>query len=107
MISLSRLLNFRFLAVFLAVAGVFLLWEVERPPMQSVQRGFRGTGMDEIYNPRMLAQKQKENVIPAYLPSMAGVGPKAGATSNNVQVLKAVSVGEFTRLMASMTAWFW
>ena len=105
MISLSRLLNFRFLAVFLAVAGVFLLWEVERPPMQSVQRGFRGTGMDEIYNPRMLAQKQKENVIPAYLPSMAGVGPKAGATYKNVQVLKDVSVGEFTRLMASMTAW--
>jgi photosynthetic reaction center cytochrome c subunit len=82
-----------------------LLWDSERPPMKTVQRGFRGTGMEQIINPRFLAEKQKENVIPAYMPSMANVGPKASTAYKNVKVLGDVTVGEFTRLMASMTNW--
>jgi len=88
----------------LAVAAV-VLSQTERPPMNSVQRGYRGTGMDEIYNPRLLAQQVAANKVPASLPSFGGAGPTAGATYKNVKVLGDVSVGEFTRLMASITTW--
>jgi photosynthetic reaction center cytochrome c subunit len=88
----------------LAVAAV-MFGQAEIPPMKSIQRGFRGTAMDEIYNPRTVAKELEANKIPASLPYMGTAGPKAGAIYKNVQVLKGVSVGEFTRLMASMTTW--
>jgi photosynthetic reaction center cytochrome c subunit len=95
-----------------AAAGAFalaamtvILYQAERPPMDSVQRGFRGTGMDEIYNPRFMAEKAEANVVPKYLPHFPDAGPKAGQVYKNVQVLKNESVGNFTRLMASMTQW--
>ena len=88
----------------LAVAAV-VLSQTERPTMDSIQRGYRGTGMDEIYNPRLLAQQVAANKVPASLPSFGSAGPKAGATYKNVKVLGDVSVGEFTRLMASITTW--
>ena len=88
----------------LAVGGV-VIGTTERPPMESVQRGFRGTGMVEIYNPRFLAKTREANVVPASLPRLPDVGPKAGQIYKNVQVLKNESVGNFTRLMASITNW--
>jgi len=86
-------------------AAAVVLFQAERPPMDSVQRGYRGTGMDEIYNPRLLAKKADENKIPASLPYLGDAGPKAGTIYKNVKVLNDVSVGEFTRLMASITTW--
>lgn len=87
-----------------AVIGV-VGYTAERPPMESVQRGYRGTGMVEIYNPRTLAKEYAANEIPASLPSTGPVGPPAGQAYQNVQVLKDLSVGEFTRLMVSITTW--
>jgi photosynthetic reaction center cytochrome c subunit len=92
------------LAAVVVVAGI-VLGTTERPPMESVQRGYRGTGMDEIYNPRFVAKLREENVVPAYLPRLPDAGGKAGTIYKNVQVLKDVSVGNFTRLMASITNW--
>jgi photosynthetic reaction center cytochrome c subunit len=88
----------------LAVAGV-VFGVFERPPMETVQRGYRGLAMSEIYNPRFLAETRAANVVPASLPRLPDVGGKAGTVYKNVQVLKDVSVGNFTRLMASMTNW--
>jgi photosynthetic reaction center cytochrome c subunit len=87
-----------------AVLGVAILFTFERPPVINVQRGFRGTAMEEVYNPRRLAADMAKNTIPASLPQLQ-VGPYASTVYKNVQVLKNVRVGEFTRLMASMTAW--
>ena len=42
---------------------------------------------------------------PASLPPQPAAGPKAGQVYKNVQVLQNLSVGEFTRLMASITQW--
>ncbi len=86
-------------------AAAVILFQAERPPMDSIQRGFRGTAMDQIYNPRIVADELAANKIPVSLPPLGNAGPKAGAVYKNVQVLKDVSVGEFTRLMASMTTW--
>ncbi len=88
----------------IAVAGV-VLGTTERPPMEGIQRGFRGTAMEQVYNPRFLAAAREANVVPAYLPRLPDAGGKAGVVYKNVQVLKGVSVGNFTRLMASITNW--
>jgi len=92
-------------ALFALAVGAVVIGTTERPPMESVQRGFRGTGMEQIYNPRFLARTREANVVPASLPRLPDAGPKAGQVYKNVQVLKDESVGNFTRLMASMTTW--
>jgi len=88
----------------LAVSVIVLL-KFERPPIDGIQRGYRGTGMVELYNPRTVARLAEANQVPTSLPSFGNVGPKAGTTYKNVKVLGDVSVGEFTRLMATVTNW--
>ena len=79
----------------------------ERPPIDSVQRGYRGTAMVEVYNPRTLATQASLNTVPADTPYVPGSAeePKAGKIYQNVKVLGDLGVGEFSRLMVSMTAW--
>ena len=89
----------------LLLAGV--LAGCERPPVDTVQRGYRGTGMVEVYNPRTVAKQVPGNQLPeaiAPIPAVPG-GPTAGQTYQNVKVLGELGVGEFTRLMVAMTAW--
>ncbi len=95
----------RSVAVVTVVAAVGLLFTFQRPPVQPVQHGFRGTGMDIIYDPHIVAQKVALNQIPASLPQQPPVGPYAYQVYKNVQVVGNIHVGEFTRLMASMTKW--
>ncbi len=75
------------------------------PPVATVQNGFRGTGMEMVYNPAAVRAQEANNVIPASLPPLPAAGPKAGQVYKNVQILGDLSVGEFTRLMASITTW--
>lgn len=74
----------------------------ERPPVESTQLGYRGTGMIDVQNPRMDAG---ESAYPAALPVASGDGPRASEVYSNVQVLGDLSVAEFTRVMTAMTAW--
>ena len=95
-------------ALALAVVGIaaaVVASQAERPPVGTVQRGFRGTSLTYLYNPRTMERLAEANVIPASVPYAGGVGPKAGAVYKNVQVLGDVDVGEFTRLMVNMTNW--
>ena len=87
------------------LGALFLLTGCERPPTDTVQHGFRGMGMVQVYNPRLLAIKTEENEVPASLPAVPTDGPKAGQVYKNVKVLGNLSVNEFTRLMLSMTTW--
>ena len=70
--------------------------------MGEVQRGYRGTGLVQMYNPRLLANLVVDNQLPETVPYAGDEGQKAGAVYKNVKVLGDVSVGEFTRLMVSM-----
>lgn len=88
----------------LLVATV-LLAGCERPPVDTVQRGYRGTGMEQVYNPRLVAAQAPVNAMPADTPMVPPGGPSAGTTFKNVKVVGDLGVGEFTRLMVSMTAW--
>ena len=91
-------------ALTVAVAGV-VLGTTERPPMEGIQRGYRGVAMEQVYNPRFLAEAREENKVPLSLGRLPDGGAKAGAVYKNVKVLGGESVGNFTRLMASMTNW--
>lgn len=84
---------------------ISLLVGCERFPMDSVQHGYRGTGMVQVYNPRILATQDALNTAPAAIPAASPDGPKAKTLYKNVQVLGDLSGGEFIRLMTAMTAW--
>jgi photosynthetic reaction center cytochrome c subunit len=94
--------SIRLLALPLAA---LLLAGCERPPVVSVQTGYRGTGMEQVYNPRTLAQQASLNAAPAPQPAAASDGPKAKEIYQNVQVLGDLSVAEFTRHMTAITQW--
>ena len=89
----------------LLVALATLLAGCERPPIQSTQEGFRGTGMVDVQNPRRLERLALENAVPAAQPPAPAVGPAASAVYQNVQVLGGVPVPEFARLMLAITSW--
>jgi photosynthetic reaction center cytochrome c subunit len=86
------------------LAGV-LLSGCERPPPDVVQSGFRGTGMEQVYNPRRIAALVEANAMPESIPPVEAGGPKASEVYQNVKVLNDLGVGEFTRLMIAMTNW--
>jgi photosynthetic reaction center cytochrome c subunit len=75
------------------------------PPVVGVQRGFRGTGLFQIYNPRTTSALAAQAQIPPILAPASADGVKASEVFQNVRVLGDLSVGQLTRLMASMTTW--
>jgi photosynthetic reaction center cytochrome c subunit len=77
----------------------------EAPPPDTVQRGYRGTGMADIYHPATLEAQVAATSIPEPLPSVPAGGPTAGQVYKNVQVLGDLGVGQFARLMSAITAW--
>ena len=89
----------------LLVAGVALLAGCERPPMDSVQNGYRGTGMVEVYNPSKVAAMDANNTAPPSPPPSSPDGPRAKDAYQNVKVLGDVSAGQFIGLMTAMTTW--
>ncbi len=93
------------LTVLAAAITAIVISGCERPPIDTVQRGYRGTAMELNINPRIEAEKAAENQAPEPQPAVSSAGPKAGDIYQNVQVLGDLSIGEFTRLMAAITEW--
>ena len=103
---MSHRISFTTLAASGLAALLLLLAGCERPPMDPVQRGYRGTGMEVVYNPRTVAAQIPLNQPPeAPGPAAPNEGPKAGQVYQNVKVLGDLSVANFNRHMASITAW--
>src|SRR4051794_3851250 len=69
------------------------------------QRGYRGTGLVQVYNPTTREEPVEANKVPASVPYAGDEGERAGSVYDNVQVLGDVSTGEFTRLMVNMSEW--
>jgi photosynthetic reaction center cytochrome c subunit len=92
-------------ALAVLLAATTLLAGCERPPVDTVQRGYRGTGMELVYNPRTATAVAEANQAPAAPEAASPDGPKAGAIYKNVQLLGHLSIGEFTRQMVAITAW--
>jgi photosynthetic reaction center cytochrome c subunit len=77
----------------------------ERPPITTVQNGYRGTGMVGIYNPRTLETQMPANAVPAALPPAAPDTPLGTTVYKNIQVLKDLSLTEHVRVMTAFTLW--
>jgi len=92
-------------AVAALVGGFALLTTFERPPVDTVQTGFRGLAMEQVVNPRSIATLIANNQPPEVVARVPAIGPKAGQVYQNVQVLGDLSVGEFARTMAALTSW--
>lgn len=88
-----------------AAAAVGLALTLEVPPVDTVQRGFRGTGMEQVYNPRLVRADFNINQVPEPIPAQDPLGQPSSEAYQNVQVLGDVDAGEFLRLMTAITAW--
>jgi len=87
------------------IGGLLLLTTFERPPVDTVQVGFRGLGAEHVYNPRTERAVLAANQLPELVPAGPAVGPRAGQIYQNVQVLGDVPVASFARTMAALTNW--
>lgn len=94
-----------FIQVLMAGAAMALLSGCERPPPESIQHGYRGTGMLQVYNMRSVEASKSNNIVPAALPPVDRDGVRASLAFQNVKVLGDTSVAEFTRLMTAITSW--
>jgi photosynthetic reaction center cytochrome c subunit len=84
---------------------MFSLGGCERPPMDTVQGGYRGLGMEQVINPRIDAAKADNNVVPPAGPPAPSGGPLATSVYQNIQVLKDLNVAQFARVMVAITQW--
>lgn len=92
-------------AAITAVAGVGLLFTFERPPVDVVQSGYRGIGLEQVYNRVALENQVASLVLPAEQPEIDPAGIPSSEVYENVQVLGDVDANEFIRLMGAMTEW--
>ena len=88
-----------------ALVSVLLLLTFTAPPVATVQRGFRGTGQQLVYNPAAFRRLVAASQIPAADPPQDPLGQASSAVYQNVQVLGKLDAGEFLRLMAAITTW--
>jgi photosynthetic reaction center cytochrome c subunit len=74
---------------------------------QSVQRGYRGTAIAQIYQPSRVAALAELNKIPEPEPEEEPdpEAPPIKEVFKNVQVLNDLTVLEFSRLMQAMSTW--
>lgn len=80
-----------------------LLAGCEIGPKVSSQEGYRGTGINQIVNPKLV---KAQVPIPANIYATPDdSGPRASASYQNVQVLGGVSTERFNHLMAQMNNW--
>ncbi len=102
MLKLNSIPGLALLAAFAMCILVVLTFQ--RPPVDVIATGGPGLGMQTLYNPAQVNKALGMNQPPAMLPAI-NAGPMAGTVYKNVQVLKNISTGAFTRLMVSMTDW--
>jgi photosynthetic reaction center cytochrome c subunit len=91
--------------IMFATAG----WDA--PPVTSAQTGYRGTGMDQVYDRETLAKLAVANALPADSIPMPPADPSEPKikdlkeTYTNVQLLGDLTEGQFLSYMANITAW--
>ncbi len=103
--SMHRRLSRLGLTAGLAIALTLGIAGCERPPVEVKQGGYRGTGMEQVTNPRLAAKDAWRHESPEPLPPVPSDGPRAKDVYQNVKVLGDLSVAEFTRHMTAITAW--
>jgi photosynthetic reaction center cytochrome c subunit len=85
---------------FISIAFTF-----EHPPVQSVQGGYRGLAMVEMFRPSAIDAKRAANQVPTPIDPVPPGGAPATSEYKNVKVLTDLSADQLTRLMLAMTEW--
>ena len=95
----------RCLVVMAALTGLTVLVGCDR--VESVQRGYRGTGIGLVYQTDRVAALAQLNKIPEPEPQEDPdpEAPEIKDVFKNVRVLNDLSVLEFSRLMQAMSTW--
>ena len=89
----------------LVIIAVALAFTFQWPSVQTVQRGYRGTAMTEVFNKADTALKAYANQLPEAIPPSDPSGQLASAVYSNVKVLADIDAAEFMRVMTAMTNW--
>ena len=92
-------------AVALVAFGFIVFGTFQSPRTETVQHGYRGTGMDLIYHRAELAVAQQNNALPDAIDPVEKSGVKAKDVYQNVKVLGDIDAAEFNRVMASFATW--
>jgi photosynthetic reaction center cytochrome c subunit len=95
----------RVTALALLLAGGMALSGCERPPVEALQGGYRGLGMDEVINPRLDAVKAAKNEVPPPIPPAPTEGAPVTSVYKNIQVLNDLNIAQFSRVMVAITQW--
>jgi photosynthetic reaction center cytochrome c subunit len=83
--------------------GVYIGFD--RPPIGTNQVGYRGVGMEDVYNPRTRARELAQQRVPEPIDPVEPAGTLSKDVYANVQVLGDLDSDEFTRLMSAITEW--
>lgn len=94
---------FQFLVGLAGLLG--FLWLLLRPDVLTVQRGYRGTGMELNLNLRTAGALEGRNQAPEVDEVPPAIPVKAGDVYENVKVLGHVPVNRFGRLMNAISEW--
>ena len=92
-------------AFVVAAFGFIVFGTFQSPRTETVQHGYRGTGMDLIYHRAELALEQQKNALPDVIDPVEKTGTKSKDIYQNVQVLGDVDAAEFLRVMTSFATW--
>ena len=87
------------------VVGIGIASTFEWPDTESVQSGWRGNGMVQVYNQVSLANQVAQTEFPEPEPLIEPAGLLASEIYENVQVLGHLDVSDFNRLMLSISNW--
>lgn len=88
-----------------ALLAIPMMLQWERPPMDSKQQGYRGTGMVQIDNPRMAAKRNAAVELPEAQDPAELENTKASEAYENVTLLGELDKAQFDRLMFAITEW--
>ena len=92
-------------AVALLTTAILFTAGWERPPIHTVQGGFRGLSMGQMSTAGSERALAAANKLPDPLPKATAAGDRATDTYKNVKVLTDLSTDQFNRLMLGLNAW--
>jgi photosynthetic reaction center cytochrome c subunit len=94
-------------AIAVAFFGAYATWKAgwTYPPGESVQYGFRGTAMEQVFNPRTREALLAKQVAPETPYQASNDGPRVRTIYPNLQVLGDLSEDQFNRLMLGFAEW--
>jgi photosynthetic reaction center cytochrome c subunit len=89
-----------------AVAAIAIVTTtLQLPPVEQIQRGYRGLGMNQLFHPATLKAQLAANTLPQVDDPQEPSGQPSSAVYMNIQVLKDLDSNELLRLMNAVTTW--